>query len=82
MKIAKHNLVCDVKSCTAGFIICIVNCPIIWSSELLQLMIAHSIMESEYLALSDLLKFLLLIQNLVKTVAKEAGLEPERLLLH
>jgi hypothetical protein len=42
-------------------------------------MIALSTMESEYNALSDALKFVIPIQNLVNTVAKGVGLEPERL---
>jgi hypothetical protein len=42
-------------------------------------MIALSTMESEYMALSDALKFVIPIQNLVNTVAEGMGLEPERL---
>jgi hypothetical protein len=73
----KHGPV-SVKSRT-GFAICIANCPIIWSSKL-QTMIALSTMESEYMALlSDALKFVIPIQNLVSTVAKGVGLDKERL---
>jgi hypothetical protein len=42
-------------------------------------MIALSTMESEYTALPDALKFVILIQKLVSTVGKGVGLEPERL---
>jgi hypothetical protein len=67
----------SVKSRT-GFAICIANCPIVWSSRL-QNLISLSTMESEYVALSEALKFVLPIQNLVQTVAKGVGLPPERL---
>jgi hypothetical protein len=42
-------------------------------------MIALSTMESEYKALSDALKFVIPIQNLVSTVAQGVGLDKERL---
>jgi hypothetical protein len=57
-----------VKSRT-GFVICLADCPVIWSSKL-QGEIATSTMEAEYSALSSSMRSLLPFQHLVTTVIK------------
>ena len=57
-----------VKSRT-GFVICLADCPVIWSSKL-QGEIATSTMEAEYSALSSSMRSLLPFQHLVHTVIK------------
>ena len=61
-----------VKSRT-GFAICIANCPVIWTSKL-QSSIALSTMEAEYNALSEALKSVLPLQELLTHVARGVGL--------
>jgi hypothetical protein len=62
----------SVKSRT-GFVICIANCPVVWSSKL-QSRIANSTMEAEYNALSSAMKEVLPLQELLRAVAKGVGL--------
>ncbi len=57
-----------VKSRT-GFVICLADCPVIWSSKL-QGEIATSTMEAEYSALSSSMRSLLPFKHLVETVVK------------
>jgi hypothetical protein len=57
-----------VKSRT-GFVICLADCPVIWSSKL-QTEIATSTMEAEYSALSTAMRYLLPFKPLVQTVVK------------
>ena len=57
-----------VKSRT-GFVICLADCPVIWSSKL-QTEIATSTMEAEYSALSSAMRDLLPFKHLVQTVVK------------
>jgi hypothetical protein len=57
-----------VKSRT-GFVICLADCPVIWSSKL-QTEIATSTMEAEYSALSTAMRDLLPFKHLVETVVK------------
>ena len=64
-----------VKSRT-GFVICVANCPIIWSSKL-QTDIATSTMEAEYNALSMAMKELIPLKRLVQTVSNSIGLGKE-----
>jgi hypothetical protein len=64
-----------VKSRT-GFVICVANCPIIWSSKL-QTDIATSTMEAEYNALSMAMKELIPLKRLVQTVSSSIGLGKE-----
>ena len=64
-----------VKSRT-DFVICVVNCPIIWSSKL-QTYIATSTMEAEYNALSMAMKELIPLKRLVQTVSSSIGLGKE-----
>jgi hypothetical protein len=68
----KHDPTC-VKSRT-GFVICIANCPVIWSSKL-QSDIATSTMEAEYNALSTAMKSVLPLLELFKAVGKQVGLD-------
>jgi hypothetical protein len=63
----KNDPTC-VKSRT-GFVICLSNCPVIWSSKL-QTDIATSTMEAEYSALSMAMRDLLPFKHLVQTVIK------------
>ena len=53
------------------------NCPVIWSSKL-QVDIATSTMEAEYNALSAAMKSVLPLLELLKTVAKGAGVSDEQ----
>ena len=57
----------SVKSRT-GFVICIANCPVIWTSKL-QAINALSTMETEYIALSMAMKSLTLFQETVCAAA-------------
>lgn len=66
----KHDETC-VKSRT-GFVICLSNCPVIWSSKL-QGSIATSTMEAEYIALSSAMRDVLPFQSLVKAIASIVG---------
>ena len=61
-----------VKSRT-GFVICIANCPVIWSSKL-QTDIATSTMEAEYNGLSMAMRDLLPFKRLFLAVARAVGL--------
>jgi hypothetical protein len=63
----------NVKSRT-GFVICLNQCPIIWSSKL-QESIALSTMMAEYLALSTCMREVLPLRTLVHTVAKGCGID-------
>jgi hypothetical protein len=65
-----------VKSRT-GFVICISNCPVIWSSKL-QTDIALSTMEAEYNALSMSMREVIPLQRLTRAVASGVGLPEER----
>ena len=62
----------NVKSRT-GFVICINDCPIIWSSKL-QEGIALSTMMAEYYALSTCMREVLPLRELTKGVAKGLGI--------
>ena len=64
-----------VKSRT-GFVICLANCPMVWTSKL-QTSIALSTMEAEYNALSESLKSVLPLQELLTHVAEGVGLSKE-----
>ena len=63
----------SVKSRT-GFVICIANCPVIWTSKL-QATIALSTMEAEYMALSMAMKSLIPFQETVRATAAAIGLD-------
>ncbi len=63
----------NVKSRT-GFVICLNDCPIIWSSKL-QDSISTSTMMAEYYALSTCMRDVLPLRELVKTVAKGLKLD-------
>ena len=65
----------SVKSRT-GYAICIANCPVIWTSKL-QTSIALSTMEAEYNALSEALKSVLPLRELLTHVAKGVGLSDD-----
>lgn len=65
----------NVKSRT-GFVVCINDCPIIWSSKL-QETIALSTMMAEYYALSTAMREVLPLRALVKTIAKGLQLPEE-----
>jgi hypothetical protein len=67
----KHDPTC-MKSRT-GFVICISNCPVIWSSKL-QTDIATSTMEAEYNGLSLCMRDLLPFKRLFLAVAHGIGL--------
>ena len=62
----------NVKSRT-GYVICLNNCPIIWSSKL-QESIALSTMMAEYYALSTAMREVLPLRDLISTVAKGCGI--------
>ena len=64
-----------VKSRT-GFAICLANCPMVWTSKL-QSSIALSTMEAEYNALSESLKSVLPLRELLTHVAEGVGLSKE-----
>jgi hypothetical protein len=64
-----------VKSRT-GFVICLSNCPVIWTSKL-QTEIALSTMEAEYNALSFAMRSVLPFQTLVHSVTKGIGLDSD-----
>jgi Reverse transcriptase (RNA-dependent DNA polymerase) len=70
----KHDPAC-VKS-RSGFVVFVGGCPIVWGSKL-QTEIALSTMESEYIALSESLKHLLVIKRLVTAVSRAVQLDPE-----
>lgn len=63
----------SVKSRT-GFVIHVANCPIIWASRL-QGLVATSTCESEYNALSDAMRDVLPLQELLRTVASAMGFD-------
>jgi hypothetical protein len=67
----------SVKSRT-GFVVCIANCPVIWTSKL-QTQIALSTMEAEYNALSTAMRSVLPFRETVKAVAQGVGLKDEHL---
>ena len=62
----------NVKSRT-GFVICINDCPIIWSSKL-QESVALSTMMAEYYALSTCMREVLPLRDLTKGIAKGLGI--------
>ena len=62
----------NVKSRT-GFVICLNECPIIWSSRL-QESIALSTMMAEYYALSSAMREVLPLRRLVQRVARAVGI--------
>jgi hypothetical protein len=66
----------SVAKSRTGFVICMSNCPVIWSSKL-QSSIALSTMESEYNALSMAMRDLLPFRNVVETVAHAVGLSSD-----
>jgi hypothetical protein len=70
----KQNPV-SVKS-RSGFVICVSNCPVIWTSKL-QTDIALSTMEAEYNALSMAMRDLIPFRNTVRAVASSLGLSPD-----
>jgi hypothetical protein len=61
----------SVKSRT-GYVICVANCPVIWSSRL-QHLIATSTTEAEYNALSDSMREVLPLQELLQVIATTVG---------
>jgi len=63
-----------VAKSRTGFVICISNCPVIWSSKL-QSTIALSTMESEYNALSLAMRDLIPFRTLVQTVSNALNVE-------
>ena len=65
----------NVKSRT-GFVICVNDCPIIWSSKL-QDGVALSTMMAEYCALFTAMREVLPLHSLTKTVAKGLGILQE-----
>ena len=70
----KHDPAC-VKSQT-GFVIFVGGCPIVWGSKL-QTEIAGSTMESEYIALSESLKHLIVLKRLVVAFCSAIQIDPE-----
>jgi len=64
----------SVAKSRTGYLICISDCPVIWSSKL-QTSIALSTMEAEYNALSSAMRDLLPMRAVVSTVAKAVGIE-------
>jgi hypothetical protein len=72
----KNPLEPSVAKSRTGFVICIANCPVIWTSKL-QSSIALSTMEAEYNALSTAMRDLLPFRNVVTTVARSVGLNDE-----
>jgi hypothetical protein len=62
-----------VKSRT-GFVICLSNCPVIWTSKL-QTEIALSTMEAEYNALSFAMRSVLPFKTLVHSVTHGIGMD-------
>jgi hypothetical protein len=65
----------NVKSRT-GYVICLNDCPIVWSSKL-QESIALSTMMAEYYALSTAMREVIPLRTLVKTVANGCGLSSD-----
>lgn len=65
----------SVKSRT-GMVICVANCPVIFSSKL-QALISTSTTEAEYTAMSDTCRELLPFRELVKTLGHGLGLSQE-----
>ena len=65
----------NVKS-RAGYVICLNNCPIIWSSKLIQ-QVCLSTMMAEYYALSNSMREVLPLRDLAKTVVKGMGISEE-----
>ena len=66
----------SVAKSRTGFVICISNCPVTWSSKL-QGSIALSTMEAEYNALSMAMRELLPFRNVALAVAKAVGVDEE-----
>ena len=66
----------SVAKSRTGFVICIANCPVIWSSKL-QGSIALSTMEAEYNALSSAMRDLLPFRNIVNSIASATGLDED-----
>ena len=69
-----HDPSC-VKSRT-GIVICVANCPVIWTSKL-QHLIATSTTESEYNAISDAMREVIPLQNLLRKIAETIGYGPD-----
>jgi hypothetical protein len=68
----KDDPIC-VKS-RSGYVILVGNCPVIWGSKL-QSMIALSTMEAEYIALSDSMKHLLVLNGLAIAICEAVQLD-------
>jgi hypothetical protein len=61
----------SVKSRT-GFVICVANCPVIWTSRL-QHLIATSTTEAEYNALSESMRDVIPLQEIIQVIADTIG---------
>ena len=70
----KHDPTC-VKSRT-GYAICIADCPVVWGSKL-QGSIALSTTEAEYNALSMVMRLVLPLLELYKTIGSSLGIQSE-----
>jgi Reverse transcriptase (RNA-dependent DNA polymerase) len=70
----KQDPVC-VKS-RSGYVLFVGDCPVIWGSKL-QTDTALSTMESEYIALSESMKQLLIVKRLVVAISHAVQLNPE-----
>ena len=68
----------SVARSRTGFVICISNCPVIWTSKL-QTTIALSTMEAEYNALSTAMRDVIPFRNVVKAVGRATGIGEEAL---
>ena len=66
----------SVAKSRTGFVICISNCPVIWTSKL-QSSIALSTMESEYNALSMAMRDLIPFRNVALAVGSAVGVGDE-----
>lgn len=73
----RHDPSC-VKS-RSGFVIFVGGCPIFWGSKL-QTEIATSTMESEYIALRESMKHLIVIKRLIVTVSLAISMDPEEVM--
>lgn len=63
----------DNVKCRGGYVILLNDCPVIWKSSLLDA-VTTSTMMAEYYALSNALREVLPLRDLVKTVAKGTGI--------
>ena len=66
----------SVAKSRTGFVICISNCPVIWTSKL-QSSIALSTMEAEYNALSTAMRDLIPFRNVALAVGTAVGVSDE-----